>query len=86
MADIAGKVSIEFRVLMTINEEEARALDAMAVYGDDASVKAFYENLGEGYMKRYENGLRSFLKSVRNQIKPILGKMAVADVNIGTEG
>lgn len=63
---------MELTVTMRITESEARALDAMAGYGENAFVNAFYENLGKAYMERHENGLRVFLRSVRGFIGPVL--------------
>lgn len=75
MAIIVERANIDLQCNFLINEAEARALDAMAGYGDDAFVKAFYEGLGEAYMRRHEKGLRHFLKSVREFIPPILTKL-----------
>jgi hypothetical protein len=72
MAQITARPRIELFVQFTINEEEARALDALTGYGDDAFIKAFYENLGAAYMKSHEEGLRMFLKSVRAFMPGIL--------------
>lgn len=79
MANIKGKVEAGFRIQFTIDGDEARALDAMAGYGDDAFVKAFYEHLGKSYMQKHEEGLRRFLISIRESIGPILGKMQRID-------
>lgn len=75
MAAILAKPTVELHVTLQITESEARALEAMAGYGDDAFVKAFYENLGKAYMKNHEQGLRTFLKSIR-QIMPFLLRKA----------
>lgn len=77
MAKIEGRPSLDLKIVLVISEEEARALDALAGYGDDAFIKAFYEKLGEAYMRDHEGGLRMFLKSVRESsgISGVLGRM-----------
>ena len=75
MAKIEGYPTIELRVTLSLSESEARALDAMVGYGDDAFVAAFYEHLGESYMKRHETGLRELFKTVRSFIPGILGRV-----------
>jgi hypothetical protein len=78
MAQIEGKPKIELMVTIALTESEARAVDAMAGYGDDAFVKAFYDHLGQHYMKPHEQGLRTFLKSVRQCLPSVLGRADAA--------
>lgn len=68
MARIETRVQLDFSVTFTVDEEEARALNALAGYGDDNFIKVFYEKLGTAYMKDHEEGLRRFLKSIRESI------------------
>lgn len=70
----SAKVKVDVTVTFSVNEEEARALDALAGYGDDAAVEAFYKHCGAYYMKPYEAGLRSFLSSIRNVVTPALNQ------------
>lgn len=66
MAEIKKQgVNISAELTLTISEEELRALDALAGYGDDAFIKAFYKVMGESYLKPHERGLRTFLDSIR---------------------
>ena len=58
--------TIAIQLELTITENEARALKAMAGYGDDAFLKVFYEKLGESYMKPHEDGIRSLFKGIRD--------------------
>lgn len=74
MADIELKGTIEGRVVFSVSESEARALDALVGYGDDAFVKAFYEKLGKAYMQPHERGLRSFFQSVRAKLPGVLSR------------
>lgn len=78
MTKIAANPTIDLRLTFTVNEQEARALDALAGYGDDAFVKAFYANLGTHYLAPHEAGLRSFLRSIRDSMPGILGRVDAA--------
>lgn len=69
MAKITQKTTLDLCITFSVNESEARALEALAGYGDDAFIKAFYEKLGKYYMRDHEQGLREFLRSIR-QIVP----------------
>jgi hypothetical protein len=75
MAKIVQRARVNMALDFTVNESEARALDALATYGDDAFIKVFYEKLGEAYMKEHEQGLRSFLKSIRESVPGYLSRM-----------
>lgn len=56
---------VSLTICIECDEEEARALDALVGYGDDAFIKAFYDSLGKAYMEEYEQGLRRLFKSLR---------------------
>lgn len=75
MAKITERPTISLQVDFTVTESEARALDGLAGYGDDAFVKVFYHHLGKAYMEKHEQGLRLFLKSVRDFIPPLLSRV-----------
>lgn len=75
MAEIIGRPNVNLDLTFRINEAEARALDDLAGYGDDAFIAAFYEKLGKAYMEKHEAGLRSFLCSVRKFIPGELSKL-----------
>lgn len=78
MASITPKPTITVDVEFVVDEVEARALDALVGYGDDAFVTAFYEHLGKAYMEKYEAGLRRFLTSIRAQMPGVLGRIDAA--------
>lgn len=75
MARLEARPDIGLRVVFSISEEEARALDALVGYGDDEFIKAFKERLGEAYLRNHENGLREFFVSVRKIMPNILHKV-----------
>ena len=64
MAGIHSRSRIEVKITLSLNEEEARALEALAGYGHKDFVERFYEKFGRHYMEGHEEGLMSFLKSV----------------------
>lgn len=72
MAKIIERASVDVKIQFTIDEIEARALESLAGYGDDAFIKAFYEVLGKAYMRDHEAGLRTFLKAIRDEIPGVL--------------
>ena len=74
MAEVVGQPRVQLTVTIALTEPEARALDALAGYGDDAFVAAFYEKLGKAYLQPHEGGLRSFLKSVRDVMPGLLSR------------
>ena len=75
MAKLTARPRLDIEIQFTINEIEARALDALAGYGEDSFIKAFYEKLGKAYMAKHEAGLRSFLSTIRNEMAGPLAKM-----------
>ncbi len=78
MARLTERPRVDLNVQFNVNEEEARALDALVGYGDDAFIKHFKETLGTAYIRDHEEGLRSFFKAVRAMMPPILHKLDAA--------
>lgn len=75
MAKAITKPSLTVTVTIEINEDEARALDALAGYGAKTFVEAFYEKLGKSYLQPYEKGLLSFLSTIRSAVSPALNQI-----------
>lgn len=75
MAKITARPQLDIEIHFTVNEAEARALDALAGYGDDPFIKMFKEKLGSHYIEPYEAGMRSFLKSIRGEVAEPLRKL-----------
>jgi len=78
MATIKCEATIEVTANFTVSESELRALHALCEYSDDAFLKTFYENLGRAYMAKHEEGMRTFLKSMRSQVPGILHRIVAA--------
>lgn len=72
---IEQRPKVDCEIVFSVNEAEARALDALVGYGDDAFIKAFKDNLGSSYLENHEAGLRQFFKDVRGNVPPILSKL-----------
>jgi hypothetical protein len=68
MAKITERPNVGMTMVFTVDEGEARALDALAGYGDDAFIEIFYEQLGKAYMEKHEADLRRFLRSIHEQV------------------
>ena len=78
MAKLTMRPSVNLDLTFTVNESEARALDALAGYGDDSFIAAFYDKLGKAYMDKHEAGLRSFLKDIRAFVPSALSHLDAA--------
>ncbi|HTJ77690.1 MAG TPA: hypothetical protein VL357_01720 [Rariglobus sp.] len=74
MAKITQQPQIKLEITFTVNEAEARALDALVGYGSEGFLKMFYEHLGSHYMKPNEAGLISLFESIRRDVPPILSR------------
>lgn len=75
MAKLALKPTVSMEMLVSLDEEEVRALDALTGYGDDAFIKVFYEKLGSSYMRDHEQGLRRFFQTIRQIVPGYLNDM-----------
>lgn len=74
MARIVQQATVKIEALITLDEGELRALDALAGYGDDAFIQHFYDKLGKAYMQAHEGSLRQFLKTIRGVAGEILSR------------
>ena len=64
--------------LVQLDEDEVRALDALAGYGTDAFIQAFYKTMGTSYLRPHEEGLRSFLDGIRPVCQEAIGRIDAA--------
>lgn len=65
MKVIQTSVQLETKILLELNEDEARALSGIFGYNVEEFLKVFYEKMGKSYVKPYEDGVRSLHKSLR---------------------
>lgn len=55
---------VSARAVLTLDEKEICALDALVGYGIDPFLKVFYEKMGRAYLEPHEAGLRSLFETV----------------------
>lgn len=75
--------SIEITASLTLNEGQLRALDALAGYGADAFLKAFYVKLGKSYMSPFERDLRDLFALIRGEVPAALAGVKKAREALG---
>lgn len=61
--------------IIEFDEEETRAMEALAGYGTDAFIKCFYEHMGKAYLGPHEAGLRRILDAFYTDVKQQLHKI-----------
>jgi len=77
------KVKINYSVLLTLTEIEARALDAITGYSFKDFIKVFKKSMGESYIRGHEAGAESLFNNVRKQLGPSLNEVKKSRQNIG---
>lgn len=75
MAKLALRPTVSMELVVTLDEEEVRALDGLTGYGDDAFIKHFKESLGAHYIRDHEQGLRRFFKTIREIVPGYLNQV-----------
>lgn len=69
MAEIKPTVVVlDASITLTLNEQEARALNAIAGYGIKPFLEVFYDKMGKHYLKPHEEGLKSLFEAARNKL------------------
>lgn len=71
----SARATVNLEVTLTINESEARALDALVGYGFKGFIEVFYKHMGQAYMRPHEKGLESFFDSVQSGVVPQLQRI-----------
>jgi len=82
---LVSESKITTNIKITLNENEARALEALAGYGDDSFLEMFYKQLGKHYMAPHESGLRSLFQGIRDNLPRELKKVDQARKAIGSK-
>lgn len=73
MAEFHPRAKLEMSTTVVLTEAEIHALDALAGYGANAFIEAFYKVMGVHYLRPHEAGLRSLLESVRGPAAKLIG-------------
>jgi hypothetical protein len=78
-------ITTNVKIVATIEltEGDLRALEALAGYGDDAFLKAFYVKLGMHYMKPFERDLRGLFARIRSTVPKALQAVLAAREALG---
>lgn len=80
------KHSITVRATLELDEIELRALDAMAGYGTDQFLDAFYEKMGRAYLGPYEKGIRRLFQTIRRDVPEAIGRVDMARKFLADKG
>lgn len=72
MAKVRGEVFTTGTVTLVLDEAEARALEALAGYGDEKFLEVFYKHLGEAYLRPHQAGLFSLFSAARGEVGQVL--------------
>jgi hypothetical protein len=75
MANAKGHVKIDLKVVLELDEEEARALSGIFGYGVDPFLKAFYKEMGKAYVQPYEKGVRRLHERIRGLMDHEISKI-----------
>jgi hypothetical protein len=75
MAKLKSSPKVNVSITLELDEEEARALDALIGYGNDQFIKVFYEHMGTAYLKPHEKGLRTLFDCIRDVIPCTLARI-----------
>lgn len=72
---IKSDIKVTGTITIELNEEEARALNAMSLYGTNAFINAFEENLGKFYFEPYRNGIATLFETANGEVKAYLDQI-----------
>lgn len=67
-------VKVDLSITLSLTEGEARALDALAGYGDKSFLDVFYRHLGKSYLEPYEADLKALFDKIRAELPPALNR------------
>jgi hypothetical protein len=70
---------------ITLTEGHLRALSAIAGYGADAFLRAFYVKLGTHYVKPFERDLRELFAMIDGTVPPALSGIQAARDALGVK-
>ena len=78
MAQLLGRPEIKLKIALELNEEEARALEAILGYDVNNFIEVFYGHMGKAYLEKYEDGLRSLFATARQPLSIWLDRVKIA--------
>jgi len=74
MDKVNSTAQMEFQVTLKLNEKEARALNAITLYGTKEFLKVFYECLGKHYLQPNESGVESLFATIKEELPKHISK------------
>ena len=75
--EIKSTSNMSFGVTLQLSEQEARALEAIAMYGVEEFLKVFYAHLGKSYLQPYEDATKDLFKTIKTELPKHLGKFTM---------
>ena len=72
---IKSNSTVGFEIYLRLSEVEARALSAITLYGAEAFLKRFYEQLGKAYLMPHSAGIHSLFKTIQAELPGHLKKV-----------
>lgn len=69
---VTSQPVFDMDILLRLNEQQARALYSLTVYGPKEFLKWFYKNMGKHYMEPHAKGLESLFEVLRTELPPHL--------------
>ena len=75
MSNVNSTSQMDFQVVLKISEKEARALQALTVFGSKSFLEVFYKYLGKTDLFAHEEGLKSLFETIREELPYHLDKM-----------
>jgi hypothetical protein len=66
--------SMDFGVILKLSEKEARALEAITVYGTKEFLETFYTHLGKTYLQPHEEGVEILFETLKTELPKHLNK------------
>lgn len=72
--NIKSSAILKAEIHLILTENEAAALNALSLYNVEDFLKFFYTSLGKTYLQPHEEGFRSLIKNVKNEMPSHLNK------------
>lgn len=66
--------NMDFGVILKLSEKEARALEAITLYGTKNFLETFYKHLGKAYLQPHEDGINILFETIKLELPKHLDK------------
>lgn len=71
---IKSTSQFDVQVILKLTEKEARALQAITLYGTKSFLEFFYKSLGKTYLEPNQSGLESLFETIKTELPKHLKK------------